>query len=106
MSLEGPSLQYGSATGSTWQVIPLHGSVPSGGYFLVGLAVTLGGPAGVNLPQVDQKVGINISAFSGKVALVYGTTPLSGCPSSAADGGSTPLIDFVGYGSANCSEAR
>jgi hypothetical protein len=40
-----------------------------------------------------------MNASSGKVALVNDATPLSGnCPSSSS------IVDFVGYGSADCSE--
>jgi len=42
--------------------------------------------------------GINLSAASGKVALVASTTALTGaCPLAS-------VIDFVGYGTADCKE--
>ena len=98
VSLSGWSLQYASASGSTWQVIPLSGSVAAGGFFLVGLATS--GDGGVPLPAADFTAGTNLSASSGKVALVASTTALSGaCPAPGA------AVDFVGYGAASCSEA-
>ena len=53
-----------------------------------------------NLPTPDATGAINMSATSGKVALVNNSTILTGsCPSG------TGIVDFVGYGgSANCSE--
>lgn len=96
VSLDGLSLQYGSATGTAWQVLPLSGSVAPNGFFLVGLSTT-SADGGVSLPQVDLRGGLSLAASSGKVALVNGVAALSGaCPTGA--------IDFVGYGSANCSE--
>ncbi|MCE4282316.1 lamin tail domain-containing protein, partial [Xanthomonas hortorum] len=35
VSLDGWSVQYASAAGSSWQVTPLAGNVPAGGYYLV-----------------------------------------------------------------------
>ncbi|PZR12002.1 MAG: hypothetical protein DI536_16900 [Archangium gephyra] len=97
VSLNGWSLQYGSSTGtSAWQVIPLTGSIPGGGYFLVGLAASDGGVA---LPAADVTSGINISASNGKVALSRTTTALVGACALTAD-----VVDTVGYGTTNCSE--
>ncbi len=98
--LSGLSLQYGSATGTAaWQVVPLTGpAIPAGGYYLVGFAVTAGGTA---LPTVDQTSGINLAASGGKLALVQGTTALTG-----ACGLTASVLDTVGYGATNCSELR
>jgi hypothetical protein len=95
--LNGWSVQYASSTGSTWQVTSLSGSIPPGGYYLVQEAAGSGGT--VDLPAPDAVGGIPMSSSSGKVALVQDTTALSGtCPSVSG------LIDFVGYGTANCFE--
>lgn len=97
VSLTGWSVQYGSSTGtSTWQVIPLNGSIPGGGYYLVGLATTDGGVA---LPTADVTSGINIAASNGKVALSRTTTALTGACALTTD-----VVDVVGYGTTNCSE--
>lgn len=96
VSLSGWSVQYASASGTTWSVTALSGSIQPGGYFLVRLGS--GGTAGSALPTPDATGSINMSATSGKVALVTGTTALS-CGSSCAK--ATGVRDFVGYGSAN-----
>jgi hypothetical protein len=95
--LTGWSVQYASSSGSTWQVTPLSGSVPSGGYYLIREAQGSGGSA--DIPTPDASGTIAMSGTSGKVALVASTTALSGaCPTGGA------IRDFVGYGSATCYE--
>ncbi|MCZ8234555.1 MAG: ExeM/NucH family extracellular endonuclease [Inhella sp.] len=99
VTLTGWSLQYASATGSSWSRFNLSGSIPAGGFFLVQLA---GGANGSPLPVAPDQTGtaINMSGTAGKLALVANTTALSGtCPIPSAT-----VLDFVGYGSANCSE--
>ncbi|HSS19255.1 MAG TPA: Calx-beta domain-containing protein [Pyrinomonadaceae bacterium] len=96
------SVQYASAAGtfSSGNTINLTtGSLLPGQYFLISLA---GGTTnGAPLPTADAtNTAINMAATDGKVALVAGTTVLtgSGCPIGAT------VADFIGYGSANCSE--
>lgn len=103
ISLAGWSVQYAGATGSTWQVTPLTGSIGPGKYYLVAEAAgtscsTL--PCGVDLPAPDAAGSILMNGTAGKVALVQNSTPLTGsCPTGL------PISDFVGYGTtANCSE--
>ena len=86
-----------SAGGTTWRPQPLSGTIAAGGYYLVQEAAGAGGT--LPLPDPGRDRHIAMSATSGKVALLSTTTLLSGaCPTN-------PLIDdFVGYGSANCSE--
>ncbi len=93
VSLTGYSVQYASATGSTWQVTSLSGSVAAGGYFLIQEA---SGTGIADLPTPDATGTINLSGTNGKVALVSSTTALSGTNPS---GGS--LVDLVGFGTAN-----
>src|SRR3954468_22082433 len=83
VSVNGWSVQYASATGTTWQVTNLPNvSVPAGGYLLVAEGA---GANGVNtLPAPDATGTIAMSATAGKIALVSSTTALSGCPSSAS----------------------
>lgn len=98
VALSGWSVQYASATGSTWQRTNLSGSIAAGGYYLVKQADGAGGS--VNLPAADATGTIAMSASNGKVALVGNATTLSGtCPAIAT------LTDLVGYGSANCFQA-
>jgi hypothetical protein len=92
------SVQYASATGTSWSRINLAGSIPPGAHYLVQCA---GGTNGVPLPTPDASgTAINMAGTAGKVALVRHQTFLSGaCPTGVE------IADFVGYGStANCSE--
>ncbi len=92
ISVTGWSIQYASATGTTWTATTLDGSIAAGQYFLIQLA---GGANGASLPAPDDTGTTNMAAAAGKVALVNSTTALTGaCPISAS------IIDFVGYGTA------
>ncbi|HEX2092168.1 MAG TPA: DNA/RNA non-specific endonuclease [Longimicrobiaceae bacterium] len=91
VSLAGWSVQYASASGSTWQVTPLSGTIQPGGYYLVQEAAGTGGTT--SLPTPDATGNIPMSATAGKVWLVKQTTALSGtCPA-----GST-VVDQVSFG--------
>jgi hypothetical protein len=98
VSLDGWSVQYASASGTSWQRTALSGSIAPGGYYLVQEAAGAGGT--VELPAPDAMGGIAMSATAGKVALVDDTAVLtgSGCPFAAS------VQDFLGYGGASCSE--
>jgi predicted extracellular nuclease len=97
VSVTGWSVQYSSASGTTWQVTTLSGSIAPGGYYLIQQAAGAGGTT--DLPSPDATGTISMSASSGKVALVNSSTALSGsCPSGSG------IIDLVGYGSASCFE--
>lgn len=98
VNLGGWSVQYTSSSGTTWQVTNLTAiSLAPGQYYLIQQAQ---GSAGTtDLPTPDVIGTIEMSATNCKVALCNSTTALSGaCPS----GGS--IMDFIGIGSANCSE--
>lgn len=94
VDLSGWSLQYASASSTSWSVVPLSGTVPAGKYFLVALAS--GGSVGAALPSADATGTANMAVSGGKVALVNGTDALT-CGASA---GSCSAVDFVGWGSA------
>jgi beta-lactamase superfamily II metal-dependent hydrolase/fibronectin type 3 domain-containing protein len=101
--VNGWSVQYASATGSTWTPTNLSGVIPAGRYFLVQEAAgsscsTL--PCGIPLPTPDASGAIAMAGGAGKVVLVAQTTALTGtCPASAN------IADLVGYGTtANCNE--
>lgn len=100
LSLEGMSLQYSGATTATWSSnrIILAGSMAPGQYFLIQLGS--GGPNGKALPTPDLVAPqVILNAGAGKLAVVSGSETLTGnCPA-------TRLIDFVGYGGADCSES-
>ncbi len=92
------SVQYASASGSTWQVADLAGSIQPYHYYLVQMAAGSGGTTA--LPTPDATGTISMSATSGKVALVSSQTALSGSNPI----GSSGLVDFVGYGSPSAYE--
>jgi len=97
ISLNGWSVQYASKAGTTWQVTTLSGTIASGQHYLVQESKGSGGTD--TLPTPDAIGTIAMSATDGKVALVNSTTALSGaCPLG------TGVIDFVGFGAANCFE--
>ena len=95
VDVNGWSVQYGSAAGTTWAVAPLATSskiIPPNSYFLVKMAS--GGAVGAALPTPDAPVStINMSGTAGKVALCNATNALSGTNST---GGT--IVDFVGFG--------
>jgi hypothetical protein len=97
------SVQEASASSSTWSVAPLCPSgtcvIQPGHYFLLWESKGTGTSVQVPLPAADATGVATVSATDAKFALMGNTTPLSG---SCAVG---PVVDFVGYGSANCSEA-
>lgn len=96
-ALDGWSVQYASASGKNWLVTPLSGTVAPGSYFLVQQAQGAGGRLGLPAPDVTGDTAL--SAGSGKVALVQSAAALTGpCPAGEA------IVDFVGYGSADCFE--
>lgn len=101
ISINGWSVQYASAAGTTWTpIIPLSGSVAAGQYYLVQLAS--GGAVGSPLPTPDATGTTNMAAGAGKVALANTTTALT-CGSSNDCLPNVNIIDFVGYGSSASS---
>ncbi len=99
IGVAGWSVQYASATGTSWQVTNLSGTIAPGHYYLVQEAQGSGGTT--SLPTPDASGTIAMSATAGKIALANTTTALSGsCPTGAS------IIDFLGFGTtANCSES-
>jgi DNA/RNA endonuclease G (NUC1) len=101
VTVTGWSIQYASATGTSWtNKQPIGGTIGPNQYMLVALGS--GGSTGAPLPPAQISGGINMSATAGKVALVKNSDNLAGaCPL----GSDTDIVDFVGYGStANCHE--
>jgi len=92
------SIQYASASGTSWQVTPLTGSVQPGHHYLVQLASAAA--IGATLPTPDTSGTTNLANSGGKVALVRGTTALT-CGASAGSCSAVAVVaDLVGYGSA------
>src|SRR5258706_8585908 len=90
VSLNGWSVQYASAAGTTWAVTPLTNvTLQPGQYYLVQEAAGAGGTT--PLPAPDATGAIAMALGAGKVALSSSVTALTGgCPA----GGS--IVDFVG----------
>lgn len=83
VSLGGWTLQYASATGTTWATTSLSGSIPAGGRYLVQLAS--GGTNGAALPAPDASGTSNLAMTGGKVQVVDAAAAVQ---------------DLVGWGSA------
>jgi endonuclease G len=98
INLNGWSVQFASATATTWNVTPLTNfTLQPGQYYLIKQSQGTGGT--VDLPTPDATGTVTMGATSGKAAVVSNTTALTGaCPSGAG------IIDMVGYDGANCFE--
>ncbi|MDB6019585.1 MAG: non-specific endonuclease [Pedosphaera sp.] len=92
------AVQYTSAAGSTWQETTLSGSILPGHYYLIQEAAGAGGT--LSLPTPEATGTISMSATAGKVALTKTQTLLT------VDNpvGSSAVVDFVGFGSADAFE--
>ena len=91
VSLNGMSVQYASANGTTWQVTPLPAvTLQPGRYFLV--SQNSNAAIGAPLPTADASGTISMSASAGKVLLSSVTTAASGTAPTAS------VRDMVGYG--------
>ena len=91
VNLAGWSVQYAAATGSSWQVTPLTGTIRPHGFFLV--AESAGATPSAALPAPDVTGVIAMSATAGKVLLSNSTAAQTG-----ADPVGATVIDLVGYG--------
>jgi len=89
VSLEGWSVQYGSATGTSWQKTVLSAVIQPKGFFLIQEAKGSGGTQ--NLPTPDALGTIAMAAAAGKVALAMDTL-------SFVNATDPNVVDFVGYG--------
>ncbi|HEX8082522.1 MAG TPA: ExeM/NucH family extracellular endonuclease [Jatrophihabitans sp.] len=92
VSLAGWSVQYASATGTSWATTPLTGTLPAGSHYVVREAQGAGGTTDV---PSDVTGTIAMGGTAGKVALVNTTGALT-C--GADCDGSAAVVDFVGYG--------
>ncbi|HET8751819.1 MAG TPA: lamin tail domain-containing protein [Gaiellaceae bacterium] len=98
VAIDGWTVQYASASSTTWQATALSGTIPAGGRYLVQLAS--GGTNGAPLPTPDATGTSNLAATGGKVALVHDATALS-CGATAGSCSAVSTVeDLIGYGSA------
>jgi hypothetical protein len=116
VNLSGYSVQYAPATSSTFTVMATLTNVylTPGQYYLIKVGPV--GATGADLPTPDVTgAATDMAVSGGKVALVNGTTAITGSTTSptsplASGGGvgcptSSNIVDFVGYGStATCFE--
>lgn len=101
VSLDGWTVQATSAAGTSWTAngvpTPLSGTIQPGHYYLIQESANGGGTT--PLPTPDAIGVLALSASNAKIALVASPATLSGsCPLGGL------VVDFVGYGTANCSE--
>jgi hypothetical protein len=114
-SLSGWSIQYTGAAGTSWSSTKLDFAASAvfnaSGFFYIQYGGAVAGPS--NLPNPPFTPGSNsfatvtnnMSATGGKIALVSNTTGLSAVACPTPSGGGT-ILDFIGYGTANCSEGN
>jgi DNA/RNA endonuclease G (NUC1)/PKD repeat protein len=97
VDLTGWSVQYASATATSWQVTPLTGSIQPGKYFLVREAAGASATA-TAIANPDVIGGIAMGAGAGKIVLSRTVGTLSGaCPTVAV------VNDRVAYGAPGSS---
>ena len=98
VDVSGWSVQYASATGTSWQVTGLAGTIAPGRHYLVQLAS--GGTVGAGLPTPDATGTSNLAVSGGKVAVVRSATALTCGATAGSCSVVTSVADLVGYGGA------
>jgi len=91
VDITGWSVQYASATGTSWAKTDLAGILQPGGYYLVQEAA--GATPTIPLPTPESTGTLAMSGTSGKIALSNSSIAFTGNPVGNAN-----LIDLVGYG--------
>ncbi|WP_458116339.1 ExeM/NucH family extracellular endonuclease [Arthrobacter sp. D2-10] len=105
VSLDGWSLQYRSATGAAAPsgVVPLKGTIPANGHFLVQGGSNAGN--GAALPAPDQASGaLNPAAAGGTIILANQATAVNPLPVGSVVG-AAGVVDLLGYGTSNTYES-
>jgi Lamin Tail Domain len=98
VDVTGWTVQYASASSTSWSATALSGSIQPGHYYLVELASTAA--VGAPLPTPEATGTSNLAASGGKVALAHDATALT-CGATAGSCASVAsLEDLLGYGSA------
>jgi len=98
VAVDGWTIQYASASSTTWQSTALSGSIPAGGRYLVQLAS--GGANGSALPAPDTTGTTNLAVTGGKVAIVDNATALSCGAFPGSCSAVSSVEDLIGYGGA------
>jgi predicted extracellular nuclease len=98
VDLTGWTIQYATATGTSWSPTALAGSLAPGRHYLVQLASA--GAVGAPLPSPDATGTTNFANAGGKVAIVHDTAAVA-CGATAGSCSAVAAVhDLVGYGSA------
>jgi Lamin Tail Domain len=99
VDLSGWTVQYASATSTSWQATALSGTIQPGHYYLVQLAssASIGAP----LPTPDATGTSNLAVSGGKIALVHDTAALTCGGTLGSCSAVSAVEDLVGYGSAS-----
>jgi predicted extracellular nuclease len=103
VDLSGWTVQYASASSTSWQATTLSGSLAPGRYYLVALGSS--GSAGAALPAFDAMDTTNMAVSGGKVTLVHDTNVLTCGASAGSCSAVSTVVDLVGYGSATDYES-
>ena len=98
VDLTGWTVQYASASSTSWAATALSGSIQPGRYYLVQLASTAA--VGAPVPTPEATGTSNLAASGGKVALVRDATLLTCGEAAGSCASVASLEDLVGYGSA------
>jgi hypothetical protein len=98
VDVSGWSIQYATATGTSWSPTALAGSIGAGKRYLVQLGS--GGTPGAPLPAADATGTVNLAASGGKVALVQDAAALTCGASAGSCTAAAAVRDLVGYGPA------
>ena len=85
------SVQYASATGASWQVTALSGSIAPKSFYLIQEGAGSGGTA--NLPTADKIGTISMAGTAGKILLANVAAAQTGAMPTG-----TQIVDFVGFG--------
>ncbi|MCX2575008.1 lamin tail domain-containing protein [Pedobacter sandarakinus] len=91
VDLSNWSVQYASATGTSWQVTTLSGTIAPKSFYLIQQAAGTAGTT--NLPTPDKTGNIAMAAGAGKVLLANVTSAQTGTLPTGSQ-----VIDLVGYG--------
>lgn len=97
VTLDGKSIQYRSATGTSAQVMALSGVLPAGQRFLAQLSAPGANGAALPTPNQVASPAIGMSGTSGVVVLANSTTPFA---TQGSIVNNAAVIDLVGFGSA------
>jgi hypothetical protein len=98
VAVDGWTLQYASASSTTWQSTALSGTIPAGDRYLVQLAS--GGTNGAALPAADATGTSNLAVTGGKIAVVDNATALSCGAAPGSCSAVAAVEDLAGYGGA------